>query len=75
MADAPDDILRDAARYRALRGGHGYTPEEEHVRGGGELDDLADKLLIFGALWVAFGGKIDDDWGWVTPEQWAKYNP
>lgn len=35
-----DDL--DAARYRWLRDGNGYAPEEEMVRGGEDLDKLCD---------------------------------
>lgn len=33
---------RDAARYRWLRNGNAYAPEEVHVRGGNELDEICD---------------------------------
>jgi hypothetical protein len=32
----------DAARYRWLRDGNAYKPEEEFVRGGDDLDALCD---------------------------------
>jgi hypothetical protein len=34
--------IRDAERYRWLRDGNAYAPEEEHVRGGEDLDYLCD---------------------------------
>lgn len=36
----------DAARYRWLRADHAYTPEEEMVRGGEDLDKLCDAGII-----------------------------
>ncbi len=41
MTQAERDQL-DARRYRFLRDGNGYLPEEEMVRGGDELDALCD---------------------------------
>lgn len=33
---------KDAARYRWLRDGHAYWPEEHYIRGGDALDELVD---------------------------------
>jgi hypothetical protein len=33
----------DAARYRWLRNGNGYAPEEAYARGGRDLDRLCDQ--------------------------------
>ena len=38
-----DALERDAERYRWLRDGNGYAPEENFARGGEELDKLCDK--------------------------------
>jgi hypothetical protein len=35
----------DAARYRWLRDGNAYYPEEQMVRGGAELDELIDDAI------------------------------
>lgn len=35
-------IFADAARYRWLRRGHAYRPEEAGIRGGVDLDRLCD---------------------------------
>lgn len=37
------DDQRDARRYRWLRDGNAFAPEEEYVDGGDELDELCDK--------------------------------
>lgn len=37
-----DSLTRDAMRYRWLRDGNSYAPEEAMVRGGDELDSLCD---------------------------------
>jgi hypothetical protein len=42
------NLERDAARYRWLRNGNAYVPEEEHVRGGEELDKLCDAGISVG---------------------------
>lgn len=36
---------QDAARYRWLRAGNGYAPEENYARGGTQLDALCDDGL------------------------------
>ena len=38
-----DSLKRDAARYRWLRDGNAYAPEESFVTGGEELDELCDE--------------------------------
>ena len=40
---AADNVLEDAARYRWLRDGNGYAPEECGITGGEELDELCDE--------------------------------
>jgi len=35
-------VIRDAERYRYLRAGNAYEPEEQHVTGGEQLDRLCD---------------------------------
>lgn len=35
----------DADRYRWLRDGNAYAPEEESISGGEDLDDLCDEAL------------------------------
>jgi len=40
-----DELTVDARRYRFLRDGNGYLPEEEGVRGGDELDAMCDFYL------------------------------
>lgn len=40
-----DDLRRDAERYRWLRDGNAYAPEESSTRGGEDLDDLVDAAL------------------------------
>lgn len=40
--------LRDAARYRWLRDGNAYRPEELSVTGGDDLDSLCDDGLAGG---------------------------
>ena len=37
-----EELRADARRYRFLRDGNGYLPEEEGVRGGDELDAMCD---------------------------------
>lgn len=37
--------FRDAERYRWLRAGNAYMPEENFVRGGEDLDKLCDEAL------------------------------
>ncbi len=34
----------DAERYRRLRAGNAYAPEENGIRGGEALDELCDKM-------------------------------
>lgn len=41
-------MAHDAARYRWLRDGNAYAPEEEHVHGGEELDKLCDEGIMRG---------------------------
>jgi hypothetical protein len=36
-------LKRDAARYRWLRDGNAYAPEEAMIHGGSELDELCDE--------------------------------
>ncbi len=38
-------LVRDALRYRWLRDGNAYRPEEECITGGEELDELCDKAI------------------------------
>jgi hypothetical protein len=38
-----DSLTRDAMRYRWLRDGNAYAPEEAMVHGGDELDVLCDE--------------------------------
>lgn len=42
-ADQIDAMSVDAARYRWLRDGNGYAPEEGFARGGAYLDRLCDE--------------------------------
>lgn len=37
------DLVADATRYRWLRNGNAYRPEEEMIRGGDDLDVLCDE--------------------------------
>lgn len=44
--ETADEIMalqRDALRYRWLRDGNGYAPEENYARGGDDLDRLCDQ--------------------------------
>ncbi len=38
-------LEQDAYRYRWLRNGHGYFPEEIGARGGPELDEAIDREM------------------------------
>lgn len=38
-------LRKDAERYRWLRDGNGYYPEENYLRGGVELDDGVDLAM------------------------------
>ena len=39
-------LRKDAERYRWLRDGNGYYPEENYLRGGVELDDGIDLAMV-----------------------------
>lgn len=54
LAAAPEamtEFERDAARYRWLRDGNAYAPEEAEVTGGDALDRLIDDALPKGKWW------------------------
>ena len=42
--DAYERIVKDAVRYRWLRNGNAFVPEEEGVTGGEALDSLIDGM-------------------------------
>lgn len=39
------ELERDAMRYRWLRDGNAYMPEEQHIKGGEDLDTLCDEEI------------------------------
>jgi hypothetical protein len=61
-------MIRDALRYRWLRAGNAYRPEEEDVTGDERLDALTDGWIIWDAIFIALGGSFDDGFirGWTT---------
>jgi hypothetical protein len=42
-------LLRDAARYRWLRAGHAFAPEEWGLTGGKKLDEWIDESIAEGS--------------------------
>lgn len=47
-------MARDAERYRHLRDGNAFMPEEQGVHGGEALDKLCDEGTPEGALWKGY---------------------
>lgn len=69
MTEIPEDIMQDAKRYRWLRAGNAYAPEEWMLHGGSKLDEYVDSSIAeFEAEGWAF--HLTDECPFPDPENW-----